>query len=87
MPAGCLEVTVKVAAGSVWWFAPVFSGGGYSSEAVEFLLGLHLHGGAAFQSLELRAVQHGDLFDEQVLKVPVAAVACAESCELVVPLH
>ncbi|KAK9791576.1 hypothetical protein WJX73_010077 [Symbiochloris irregularis] len=51
----------------LWWFAPVWSGGGYSSEAVDFLLGLHKHAWRPQLHGRLIAVQHGDMFDEDVL--------------------
>ena len=56
-------------AGQVWWFAPVFSGGGYSSEADDFLLSLHLHAQLPQRRVGLYAVQHGDLYDDSVLQV------------------
>lgn len=63
------SLTGLVSAGQLWWFAPIFSGGGYSSEAVDFLLGLHKHAWRKQLHGRLLAVQHGDMFDEEVLQV------------------
>ena len=46
----------------LWWFAPVLSGGGYGSEAVALLLGLHR---ASDSSVAVRATHHGDAMDPE----------------------
>ena len=46
----------------LWWFAPVLSGGGYGSEAVVLLLGLHR---ASDSSVAVRATHHGDAMDPE----------------------
>ena len=46
----------------LWWFAPVLSGGGYGSEAVALLLGLHR---ASDSSVAVRATHHGDAMDQE----------------------
>lgn len=48
---------------AVWWHAPFFSGGGYSSEAVGFVTALHR--AHALPEGQLWATQHGDSFEEQ----------------------
>eukprot|EP00891_Asterochloris_glomerata_P003666 jgi/Astpho2/3666/Aster-07867 len=48
---------------TVWWHAPFFSGGGYSSEAVGFVTALHR--AHALPEGQLWATQHGDSFKEQ----------------------
>ena len=40
---------------ALWWFAPFFSGGGYCSEAISFVTGLH-------GRLPLKISHHGDSF-------------------------
>ena len=46
----------------LWWFAPVLSGGGYGSEAVALLLGLH-SARSYPPTLAVRATHHGDVVD------------------------
>mmetsp|Transcript_27542 Transcript_27542/g.60154 ORF Transcript_27542/g.60154 Transcript_27542/m.60154 type:complete len:473 (-) Transcript_27542:185-1603(-) len=43
----------------VWWFAPFYSGGGYSSEAVGFVNSLVEHSNV---TLDLQLTQHGDAY-------------------------
>ena len=65
----------------------MFSGGGYSSEAVEFLLSLHLHARAALRGTRLYAVQHGDLFADAVLQVSPCTELAKRLVELIVMLR
>lgn len=51
----------------MWWFAPFFSGGGYSSEAVEFALALHAS--PVLKRDGLWITQHGDAIKRGVLQV------------------
>ena len=44
----------------LWWFAPVLSGGGYGSEAMALLLGLHQ---TRSKEIPVRATHHGDMMD------------------------
>ena len=47
---------------SVIWYAPFFSGGGYCSEAISFVLGLYKLG------VNIRIVQHGDSFNQKFVE-------------------
>ena len=53
----------------MWWFAPFFSGGGYSSEAIDFAMALD-----ASQRMKrdgLWITQHGDAIKRGVLQVKI----------------
>jgi len=45
----------------LWWFAPFLSGGGYSSEALSFMLALH-------NRVHLKTSQHGDSIDPMFVR-------------------
>jgi hypothetical protein len=49
----------------LWWHAPFSSGGGYASEASEFVMGLWQHPESAAEGgkLVVRTTQHGDAFN------------------------
>jgi glycosyltransferase involved in cell wall biosynthesis len=47
---------------SVIWYAPFFSGGGYCSEAISFVLGLYKLG------VNIKIVQHGDSFNQKFVE-------------------
>ena len=51
----------------MWWFAPFFSGGGYSSEAIDFALALHAS--PALKRDGMWITQHGDAIKRGVLQV------------------
>lgn len=53
--------------GAVWWMAPFFSGGGYSSEAVAFAVALS--NSPAIGTGNLWISQHGDGFLKGVMQV------------------
>jgi hypothetical protein len=63
-----------IAIAAVWWFAPFFSGGGYSSEAIDVVLALHAS--PAFRTDSIWATQHGDGIQRGVLQV-LTASPCA----------
>jgi glycosyltransferase involved in cell wall biosynthesis len=53
---------------SILWMAPFFSGGGYATEALDFVAGLH-----AYTNLSVSLQQHGDGFDKSyVFSLPPA---------------
>ena len=55
---------------AVWWHAPFYSGGGYSSEAVAFMLALW--SSPALSRRRLRIAQHGDGFSKEAYRVSIA---------------
>ena len=60
--AQCFDAHGMGSSLGLWWFAPVLSGGGYGSEAVALLLGLHR---ASDSSVAVRATHHGDAMDQE----------------------
>ena len=56
-------------ADAVWWHAPFYSGGGYSSEAIAFMLALWNAPQMARERLSI--VQHGDSFEDDAYDVSV----------------
>ena len=52
---------------AVWWHAPFYSGGGYSSEAVGIMLSLWES--PALSRKRLLIAQHGDLFKQPAYNV------------------
>ena len=54
-------------ASAVWWHAPFYSGGGYSSEAVAFMLAMW--DSPALSQKRLWIAQHGDGFNQQAYNV------------------
>ena len=52
---------------AVWWFAPFFSGGGYSSEAIDFALALD--SSPVIKEDGCWITQHGDAIKRGVLQV------------------
>lgn len=52
---------------AVWWFAPFFSGGGYSSEAIDFAMALDASPFIKRDGLWIW--QHGDAIKRGVLQV------------------
>lgn len=77
---------------AVWWHAPFYSGGGYSSEAIAFMLALWSAPQMARQRLSI--AQHGDSFEDDAYDVSelnpldrwcvqsVAAINLAVSCHI-----
>ena len=47
---------------NVIWYAPFFSGGGYCSEAISFVLGLYKKG------VNIKIIQHGDSFNQKFVE-------------------
>mmetsp|Transcript_21458 Transcript_21458/g.38187 ORF Transcript_21458/g.38187 Transcript_21458/m.38187 type:complete len:218 (+) Transcript_21458:39-692(+) len=58
-----IVATATPALRPLWWHAPFFSGGGYSSEAISFAIALHRFAAAP----KLWISQHGDAFNPRVL--------------------
>ena len=50
------------------WMAPFLSGGGYCSEATEFVLGLQRNAGTAAARIQVTAEQHGDSIDMEYVQ-------------------
>ena len=59
---------------AVWWHAPFYSGGGYSSEAVAFMLAMW--NSPTLSRKRLWVAQHGDGFDKDAYDVSIAQMRC-----------